>query len=74
MASRTVIVGGPVKAKYAELFGDGRQSPPIERLVELGIAEPVLERVTNWKNDRKLEFNEISSHKLRRISLISWYK
>lgn len=60
---QTVIVGGPVQARYASLFRDGKQSPPMDALRQVGIAEPVLERVTDWKNERKLEFKTAPSYK-----------
>jgi len=61
----TVIVGGPVQVQYAHLFGDGRQPPPIAQLIEFGITDPVLERVTDWRNERKLEFAEHRPHDLQ---------
>lgn len=64
----TVIVGGPVQAQYASLFGDGKQPPPIDALLKHGIEEPVLERVTGWKSERKLEVQMIPSHKLQQVS------
>jgi hypothetical protein len=65
---RTVIVGGPVPARYARLFDDGNQPPPIAQLKSLGIADPVLERVTDWRNDRRLVACDVRAHDIQHLS------
>ena len=62
-----VIVGGPVKAEFATLFGDGSQPPPIDALRDKGFTEPVLENTTDWKSKRQLAFSQTPSHKLRKL-------
>ena len=61
-SEQTVIVGGPVPFQYAELFGDGQQPPPIKALRACGFQDLILERLTDWKNDRQYCYQHLYSN------------
>ena len=64
---RTVLMGGSVKARFADLFGDGRQPAPIPALRARGIEEPVLDRVTHWKSKRRLSPEDWTGERARTL-------
>lgn len=63
---RSVVVSGRVPVRYANLFGNGSQPPPIAQLRQLGITDPVLERLTGWQNDRKSAESDIELGHIQR--------
>lgn len=56
---RFVILGCSVPARYAHLFWKGDQPAPLDQLRSLGLAEPVLDQLTQGNQRRKSEYRRL---------------